>query len=133
MAPALYCYFPETKQCCIMLPSVFCQLFSPHAFSIRDRTTAVAGVTVSVLYVQEASQTVTEDHLVTSILAMSQFSTLLKSPKHIAKQILSQFILHAILFFLLLKGVLTTLKFRTCINWSLGPCGFLINLYEYVV
>lgn len=91
----------------------FCQLFSPHTFSIRDRTTVVEGVTLSVLHVQGTSQTISENHFVTSILAISQFSTLLKNLKHVVKQILFQFILHAILFFLSLKGVLATLKFRT--------------------
>lgn len=106
-------FFLKSSNAALCCHQFFCQLFSPHAFGIRDRTTAVAGVTLSVLYVQEVSQTITENHLVTSILSMSQFSTLLKNPKHIVKQILSQFILDAILFFLLLKGVLTTLKFRT--------------------
>lgn len=58
-----------------MLPAVFYQLFS-HTFTIIDRTTAEAGITLSFLKVQGISQAITKRStllLASLLLVIAQF------------------------------------------------------------
>jgi len=88
--------------------TVFYQLFSPHNFSIIDRTTAEIGVTLSFLQVQSISQTITKRS--TLLLVISQHS--LKKKKAQLRNYFSSVSCIQLSFLLLPKIVMTTLKLR---------------------